>query len=326
MPASRIVIAVLCLALSVARGAPARSQPRHVIKLATEAAADSPQAQQLYALAAELEAHTDGAAQAKIFPGGHIGSGVSLLKRVQAGEVQIAALPYEVLEQSIPVLAVLSAPFVFRDLEQSDRALDRHAPSVLRAILAEANVRFVTQGESVMRHWFVSGDAPVSPRELSERAIWSRDNVAEKAEWEALGITPLAANATSADKPFWFRATAAEARLSGRDTLCTTIIRAHDVLSGHLIVMSQVWFDGLPEDVKKELARLKSHSAEEARKAARDLDAELMARMQQRGLEVQDLPAVAMRKFQRHGRRLQRKLAAVDRQHGLKLLARLRRR
>ena len=326
MHASHIVIALSCLLLSVARGAPAQSQPRHVIKLATEAAADSPQAQQLYALAAELEAHTNGAAQAKIFPGGHIGSGVSLLQRVQAGEVQIAALPYEVLEQSIPVLAVLSAPFVFRDLAQSDRALDRHAPSVLRDILAEANLRFVTQGDSVMRHWFVSGDVPLKPRQLSDRAIWSRDNVAEKAEWEALGVTPLAADATSADKPFWFRATAAEARLSGRDTLCTKIIRAQDVLSGHLVVMSQVWFDGLPEDVKKELARLKSHSTEDARKAARDLDAELMARMQQRGLEMQDLPAVATRNFQRQGRRLQRKIAAVDRQYGLKLLARLRHR
>jgi len=294
--------------LSLAGGAPVLSQPRQVIKLATAAGAGSPQAQQLYALAAELEAHTDGAAQTKIFPGGRIGAGAQLLKRVQTGEVQVAALPFDVLSEAVPSLAVLSAPFVFRDHAQADRALDRHAPSILRTELAEAELHFVTPGVSVMEHWFVAGDVPSSPKDLTGYAVWGRNSPAERLEWRALGLSPLPADATPAQQSLWFRATAMEARLSGRDLLCTKVVRAEDVLSGNLVVMSQRWFDGLPERVKTALDRMKSHTVEDARKSARDLDEALLSRMRERGLEVVDLPGASRRRFHRHGRAVQHAL------------------
>ena len=322
----RIAIPILSLLLTVVQGAAVLSQPRQVIKLATEAAAGSPQVAQLYALAAELEAQTDGAAQTKIFPSGRIGSGTRLLKRVQSGEVQIAALPYDVLSKTVPALAMLSAPHVFRDIAHADRALDRHAAKLLRDLLAEAELRFLTPGESTLKHWFVSGQVPAKPEALVQYAVWSRNSPIEQLEWKLMGLTPLENEQVPTGQPLWFRATAAQARLSGHDRLCDKIIRADDVLSGHLVVMSQRWFDGLPERVQKQIDRLKSQTAEAARKAERELDEVLLARMGDRGVEILPPPKSSRRLFQRSGRAVQQAWGAATGYSAQRLLILLRRR
>lgn len=320
--ARTLLLLGLCAGLLVAPRRPVGAQAQLVLKMATTAATGSPLAQHLRSVADDVRGRSQGTTHPKVFTGGVLGDDTTLIARTIEGSIQMYAGHLRSLSETLPELAVLSSPFVFRDERRTDRALDRSVRRALQPMLEKRGLVFGGWAGNAERVLL----APKALRTAEDFAGMRLHTGTPHADlWlSALGATaagpfPTAgAPAPGASAPI-VDATPLQAAACGRDRLATHVLRARHALDVSILVFSKRWFDGLPSKAQADLRKPEAALTAAARARVRNQNARVLEAWAARGLVVHEPDKTERRSLVRALRKVPAQTAKRGGQGGFRL-------
>lgn len=271
----------------------ADAQARWVVKLGTAASAQAPLAQLLDGVASLLEREHPNRFWVKRIVDGALARDTPGLERVASGEAHGYAATFDELVAALPDAAALNAPFAFDNERDTDAVLRSSGSAALSDALASRGLRLVTVAPCEARVLFSRSRALQKPADAAGLSVRRGKNAAYAGLAGALSMTPV----EPAQKPDVLDATLTELAASG-----ALLEGGHLTLSDHavecgVLVLSQRWIDGLPEQMQKTLSRLPRDLGEDATKAQRATRASILELAKQLGVEVVTLEAKERRAF-----------------------------
>lgn len=303
------------------------THPQVVLKVASIESPLSPLGLELAGFRRHVEETTRGEVRVKLLLRGCLGDEATLVERTREGRVQAFAGSLAVLSRLLPELEVLRSPYLFRGTQHAERALDRGVRDALERALPRVGLRFAGWGPSAFRVWLTRGSHLRRPADTHDRRVAAARGPADAALYRALGMTPVAADpATRAGEALAKGAidaidvTLLDAAAAGHDRVATHVVTSHHALEPQIVVYSARWFEGLPEQIQRELEKLPSTLVEQARKAQHELEKRLLAHLRARKLEVVDPTNAERSAFLRVTRATRRELAEAAGPAGASLL------
>ncbi|MDD9932265.1 MAG: TRAP transporter substrate-binding protein DctP [Myxococcales bacterium] len=284
------LVALACL-LAPPPARPATAQAPLVLKVATSDAIDSPTHALMQAFARHAAEVSGNQIEVKLFTGGALGAERDVLKRVRAGSIQAAVVSLEALAAEVPAASVLLAPHLFRNLKESDRRLDGSIRKALQSLLAKHDMVFGAWGPSELRGWASAGSSPLDAKSAAQLVHAAPRSVAETKIAEALGMelsqTPLRTlESLAGNTAYAASLTPLELIAAGLERDATHYAVTNHSLQAAVLVYSKRWYEGLPEDPKRGLAKLPASITRDARKAQRALRPRMLEALEARGVEV----------------------------------------
>ena len=203
-----------------------------------------------------VEEGSQGEIAVKIFPSQLLGTGLQMSEMVQAGALEVLAIPTSNMQVLHPALQVLDLPFLFPDREALFRVLDSDFTDNLYKPLASRNI--------VGLHWIISGfkqftgNFPIrTPDDFKGRKIRVMPAPIIREQFKALGASPV---------PIDFQElynALQQGVVDGQENPLTTIVtmkfyevQKYMTLSNHafiayVFVTSKSFYDSLPERYQK---------------------------------------------------------------------------
>lgn len=151
----------LCVALGATAVIPAYAQDI-TLKASHNANAEEPYGAGMRKMDELLKEKTGGAATIQVFDNATLGDEMESIQGTQIGTVDIAVSANETLANFVPDLSVFSLPFLFRDAEQMDRALQDPA------VIAEVQEALKAQGFHLIS-FFSAGTRHIMTKKPIER-------------------------------------------------------------------------------------------------------------------------------------------------------------
>jgi len=288
-----LVAAALLLPFAASIPDRAGAQARWIVKLGTAAFARSPMAELLERVAAPLEAEHPGRFWVKRFADGALAREQPALARVAAGEVHGYAATYDELVEALPDAAALNAPFAFDNDRDADAVMRKEGSAALEGALAAKGVRLVAVAPCESRVLFSRTRALGKPQDASGLSVARGKNPAYAGLASALSMT-------TADDPA--KADVHDATLTQLAASGALLGGGHLTLTDHalecgVVVLSQRWIHGLPQQMQKTVGKLPRDLGEEATKAQRAARAGILELAKKHGVEITTLDAKDRRAF-----------------------------
>jgi C4-dicarboxylate-binding protein DctP len=203
-----------------------------------------------------VEEGSNGEIAIKIFPSQLLGTGLQMSEMVQAGALEVLAIPTSNMQVLHPSLQVLDLPFLFPDREALFRVMDSEFTDNLYKPLLNKNI--------VGLHWIISGfkqftgNFPIrTPDDFKGRKIRVMPAPIIREQFKALGASPV---------PIDFHElynALQQGVVDGQENPLTTIVtmkfyevQKYMTLSSHafiayVFVASKSFYDSLPEKYQK---------------------------------------------------------------------------
>jgi tripartite ATP-independent transporter DctP family solute receptor len=243
------------------------------------------------AFAEYVKTKTNGAIEIKTFPFGQLGGEVSLAEQVQSGTLEIATISTAVLQNFVPQLAVMDLPFVYPDRKTAYAVLDD--PELQKKIydlLPTKGIVGVGWTENGFRDITNSKQEVRKPADLKGLKIRVMNSPIYIDTFKALGASP-----TDLPFPEIYSALQNGTIDAQENPLLTSIlIKATEInkfatssehmLTECIIIVNQDVWNKLTADQKK----IFYEAGALAIKVNRDVNAELMKKLPQSGLSVEE--------------------------------------
>jgi len=285
---------IVALAAPFVAGAPrAGAQARWVVKLGTAAFAQAPLAGLLNGVAEAIEREQPGRFWVKRIVDGALARDKAGLLRVAAGEVHGYAASYDELVAAVPEAIALSAPFAFDNDRDAAAVLRSNGGSAIESALAAQGLRLVAIGPCEDRVLLSTSRALRSPADAAGLSIARGKDAAHSGLASALSMTPTD-DAQAADV---HDATLSQLAASGAFFTAKHLTLTDHALECGVLVLSQRWIDGLPEQMQKAMSKLPRDLGEQATKAQRATREAILARAKALGVEVSTLDTKQRRAF-----------------------------
>ena len=271
---------------------PVLAQVTYTLKFATLIPPDTAWVNRIQQWNDELKQQSDGRLQLKIYPGGVMGDEPDVLRKIRSQQLHGAFFTGYGISRIYPPARVLEMPFLFRNTDESDYVRRQIMPEI-EAGFAKAGYQLVGWPEVGFLHFF--SKLPItSLEELKSRRIWlwQGDPMGE-AFAQAAGVSPvplsimdvytqLSAQHGSIDtvynSPFGALAMQWHSKLSYASNVPMTNA------IGSLVV-SQRFYDKLPEDLQQLLKSTGKKVAEEINIDSRRDNAKSIELLKQSGIE-----------------------------------------
>jgi TRAP-type C4-dicarboxylate transport system substrate-binding protein len=271
---------------------PALAEARYTLKFATLIPPDTAWVDRIQQWNEELKQKSDSRLQLKIYPGGVMGDEPDVLRKIRSRQLHGAFFTGYGISRIYPPARVLEMPFLFRNTEESDYVRQQIMPQI-EAGFEQAGYQLLGWPEVGFLHFF--SKLPItSLEELKSRRIWlwQGDPMGE-AFAEAAGVSPvplsimdvytqLSAQHGSIDtvynSPFGALAMQWHSKLSYASNVPMTNA------IGSLVV-SQRFYDKLPEDLQQLLKTTGKKVAEQINQDSRRDNAKSIELLKQSGIE-----------------------------------------
>jgi len=243
------------------------------------------------AFADYVKTKTNGAVEIKTFPFGQLGGEVSLAEQVQSGTLEIATISTAVLQNFVPELAVMDLPFAYPDRKTAYAVLDdAEVQKRIFGLLSGKGVVGVGWTENGFRDITNSKQEIRKPSDLKGLKVRVMNSPIFIDTFKALGASP-----TDLPFPEIYSALQNGTIDAQENPLLTSIlIKATEInkfatLSEHMlteciIIVNQDIWKKLTDEQKK----IFYEAGALAIKVNRDVNAELMKKLPQSGLSVEE--------------------------------------
>ncbi|MCB9793287.1 MAG: TRAP transporter substrate-binding protein DctP [Alphaproteobacteria bacterium] len=311
-------MALLCLGLALIVGVAGAADPPQLL-VATVADAGTPWADQLGAIQARAEDGADDPLRYRPFLGVEVNSEAELALAVaDEGVIQGALLSTTTLAVALdlPVLLLPELPYLFRDLDEVDLILDELLFARASEALAERGLVLASWTESGWRHLGTRAPAVRRPEDLAGRSLRAQpDHPLNQWILRAMGarratpmpVVELRPRLISGDIA-GFDATPVTALLAGwLDQVDAYSLTQHSYQAGALVYRADALDALTPEQRAAVLGDARADAAS-ARAAVRELDAQVLRAIQQKGVELvtpEDLSPFAEATLSVHARFLE---------------------
>jgi tripartite ATP-independent transporter DctP family solute receptor len=259
--------------------APRRARAAEItLKLATVAPEGTPWAEQLTQYKQKVEAESKGRLRIKPFLGGALGDENQTVGECRRGAIAMWGGTSGALGSSVPEIAVLELPYLFRNAEEADHVLDKVLFDEMRKRLYARGFMPVLWSENGFRSFGTKWGAVKAPADLKGHKMRSQESLVHLETYRALGALPQPIAVTEVLPALQTGV------VDGFDNTPLYTFAAswhlaikHFTLSEHIyqpgvIVISRKQYDKLPPDLQKVLTSDLGKITNDGRRAVRDMD------------------------------------------------------
>lgn len=182
-----ILLSVLCLALW---NAPFSQAAKYEIKFGHDHKETSPHHKAALWVKEKLERESNGEIAVTIFPSQMLGTGIQMVEMLQAGAIQLLAVPTSNVQVIQPGLQVLGLPFLFPDQETLYEKLGGDLGKALFTPLEEKNIIGLTFWESGFKCF--TSNFPINvPGDMKGNKFRIMPSPVIREQFLALGANPV---------------------------------------------------------------------------------------------------------------------------------------
>lgn len=274
------------------------------LKLGYALAEDSHYGAGAKAFAETLTAELGDAFNIQQFPNSGLGGEREVIEGIQIGTIDATIASSGTLSNFVPEVGVFDVPFLFRDLSHARNTLDGEIGQEMLAKFDDAGLHALAWGEQGFRHITNSRGPIATPADLDGLKIRTMENPVHLKAFEALGAapTPMA----------WPEVIPAlqQGAIDGQENPLSVIVSANlnEVqqylsLDGHvyspaIILLSKPLWDGLDDEQKAAFDKAGEAAVAAMRGYVDTVEAEGVATLRERGMEVNEVSAEEKQAFQ----------------------------
>ncbi|MFZ5649267.1 MAG: TRAP transporter substrate-binding protein [Bacillota bacterium] len=310
-PVLLVYAAIIVLMMSVVAGCggQAQQQPTQqkpvTIKLACVASQQSPQ--WIYGVQVfkdRVEKNSGGRVVVEAHSGGSMGSEREIFEGIILGNIQAGALSTAPMSAVEPRIAILELPYLIESYDLADKIFDGPIGEEAKNMLLTKGVRVLAWMETDFRQISNSKRSVASPEDLKGLKIRVPDTPSLNMWFRELGADP-----TPIPFPDIYPALQQKV-VDGQDNgvLLTYAqkffeVQPHLTLTNHCyyaasIVISDKFYQGLPDDLKQVVSQAAKEAAISERKGNRQVVSKFIDDMKKAGVKVVEPTAEARKKFQ----------------------------
>jgi len=302
----RIAILSLLLALSLVLvwAGSALAAPKWTAKFGHDQPEKSPHHDGALYFKKLVEEGSNGEIEVKIYPTQLLGTGLQMSEMVQAGALEILAIPTSNMQVLQPALQVLDLPFLFPDIKILDQVLDGPVSDAIYKPLAAKNI--------VGLNWFYSGfkqftaNFPIhKPEDFKGHKIRVMPAPVLREQFKALGASPV---------PIDFHElynALQQGVVDGQENPLTTIVTmkffevqkymtlSHHAFLGYVFVTSKTFSDSLPEKYQRLLREAARKAGPYERNLVREREKGFLETIKKGGVTVIELKPEERQAFQK---------------------------
>ena len=266
--------------LVLAAPAPAHAQDKKPVELryTTGAPAKTPWVMQLERFAKDVEEESKGALKIEQFIAAQLGNEQDTIQQVARGRIDMGGFSTGAVALVLPELAVLSVPFLFKDLAEQDCVIDKSMTGPIAEQLAKKGVKFL--GWTEVGTADIVGKKPyVLPGDVNGLKAASASHKVSAAMWSALGANPNPIGITEIAAAFQTGLVDVNATVvtfylpSGLAKIAPVLTRVELSDAPGIIVMNKGAYDKLDPELRAALERATARrSADQLRKEIRGFE------------------------------------------------------
>jgi TRAP-type C4-dicarboxylate transport system substrate-binding protein len=244
---------------------------------------------------AEVEKRSNGRIEVKIFPRAVLGTGPSMMQGTQTGTIEAYTSPTDFFAGIDPRFGTFAIPFLFKGQEHASRVIND--PEMNKEILAlgrDKGLRGVSVYTYSPSHYFAQ--PPIrSLDDFKGKKLRVNATPAERERMRLLG-----ASAVPMDLPEvvpGIRQGTIDGTMSGTAVyvnfkfidLGKVITQTHDTMIVSIGVLSNVWLEKLPADLRQMVIQVGEEMQPRLAKRAKEIEDQMIERWKQAGGQIQTL-------------------------------------
>jgi C4-dicarboxylate-binding protein DctP len=140
-----------------------------------------------------VESRTGGQIKVQVFPASTLGSGTQMVEQVQAGALEVAALPTAWIAPLAPAVQLLDLPFLFPNRQVAHKVIDGPARDEILKPLEKVNITGVAFWEGGFKQ-FTGNFAIRQPGDYTGHKIRTMPAPVIQEQFKAFGATPTTIN------------------------------------------------------------------------------------------------------------------------------------
>ncbi len=245
----------------------------------------------------KIEEYTNNQVDVKLYPGGQLGSEQKNIPDIQKGVIEMAMITAGNMTTFSPSIGVFDFPYIFKDRQEAYKAIDTIWDDLNELQIKESGTRSVAWLEQGFRHITNSKKPINSMEDLQGLKIRVPNNKYVVEAFRSWGVEPVP---LAWDETF----NAVQQKVvDGQENPYTSIYQSkmyevqdyvtelHYKLWLGNIIISEEWFQGLPENVQQAIIKAGKEVTEENRTLMASKEDELKKELTEKGLEISGPPA-----------------------------------
>ncbi len=287
------IVVVLALSLFALT---ASAADKYVIKIANVTAPEHPLHVGFEKMASLMNERSGGRIQATAYPSGQLGNLRAISEGLQLGTIEIGTQSPGGLASFMPLLGVLELPYLYRDNQHVYNTVDGEIGQELNELFREkTGIRILGYWMNLYRNTTNSRKAIVKPDDFKGLKIRVPETKTVMDTIAALGASPV-------PMPFGDVYTSLQQGvIDGQENPLSIIwasklyeVQKYLSLTGHIyspvtIMISDQFYNSLPEDLQKIVVAAFEEVRPEVRKMVEDQEKELLENLKNNGMEINEV-------------------------------------
>ena len=239
-----------------------------------------------------VEQYSDGKIKVNVFPDGQLGQETEVIQSVQRGTIEMTLIGHDPLAQFAEVTTLLSMPYLFDDHEHAFALLEGELGEAISDALSPVSLAVLGWGHNGARV-YTNNERPINrPEDLAGLRIRSPENPVNLAITEIMG-------GVGVGMPYGDVYSALQqGTIDGQENAVVNIAPAklqevqrymsmtHHLLSFTVLLINEQLLEGLDADVREAVERAAAEAMADQRVYSEQITDELIAEMEQAGVEV----------------------------------------
>lgn len=287
-----VIATLVILALSL----PAIAKDKYVIKIANVTAPEHPLHVGFEKMASIMNDRSEGRIEATAYPSAQLGNLRAIAEGLQLGTIEIGTQSPGGLASFMPLLGVLELPYIYRDNQHVYDVVDGEIGKELNELFRKkTGIRILGYWMNLYRNTTNSSKAIVKPEDFKGLKIRVPETKTVMDTIAALGASPV-------PMPFGDVYTSLQQGvIDGQENPISIIwasklyeVQKYLSLTGHIyspvtIIISDQFYENLPEDLKKIVVDAFEEVKPEVRKIVEDQEKELLQKLKDNGMEINEI-------------------------------------
>ncbi len=287
------VVVVLALSLFALT---ASAADKYVIKIANVTAPEHPLHVGFEKMASIMNEKSGGRIEATAYPSGQLGNLRAISEGLQLGTIEIGTQSPGGLASFMPLLGVLELPYLYRDNQHVYNTVDGEIGQELNELFREkTGIRILGYWMNLYRNTTNSKKAIVKPEDFKGLKIRVPETKTVMDTIAALGASPV-------PMPFGDVYTSLQQGvIDGQENPLSIIwasklyeVQKYLSLTGHIyspvtIMISDQFYNSLPEDLQKIVVEAFEEVRPEVRKMVEDQEQKLLENLKNQGMEINEV-------------------------------------
>jgi tripartite ATP-independent transporter DctP family solute receptor len=234
-----------------------------------------------------VEARSNGAHTVKTYHSASIGNETEILQQIQMGTIHMGVITGGPFDTFDPIVRVINYPFLFKDHDQADRILDGPLGDEILKSLETSGFKGLCFSENGFRNLTNSKREVTGPDQVRGLKIRVMSSALHKAIWQALGANPT-------PMPWPIYTELEQGVIDGQENPLWVkfMTLTRHVYSPHINVASLNWFNRLPAADQALISDAAKEAARFQRKDNREKNADRLALLRKKGMQVVDNPDI----------------------------------